>query len=121
MDNRRKIQFYLSPDKIEADKYVCDQLESIPQGDRGRVLRAVTLAGFALQKIEGRIPFLLSELLNENTTREEVIQILKVVLPPDLLSELQTGRKPEVPGEPSRGEIPADKEAETRNNAKKMF
>lgn len=121
MDNRRKILFYLSPDKIEADKYVCDQLDSIPQGDRGRIQRAAMLAGFALQKIDGRIPFLLSELLNGNTSREEVIQILKVVLPADLLSELQTGRKPAAPGDPSRGEIPADKETETRNNAKQMF
>lgn len=121
MDNRRKILFYLSPDKIEADKYVCDQLDSIPQGDRGRIQRAAMLAGFALQKIDGRIPFLLSELLNGNTSREEVIQILKVVLPADLLSDLQNDRKCQVHEKQSHGEIPADNEAATRNNARQMF
>ena len=122
MDNRRKILYYLSPDKLESDKYVCDQLDSIPKGDRGRILRAATLAGFALQKIEGRIPFLLSELLNDSTSKEEIVQLLKVVLPPDLLSTLQTeGSELLLAQGKGKGEIPSDNLETTRNNAKRMF
>lgn len=121
MDNRRKIQFYLSPDKLEADKYVCDQLDSIPQGDRGRIQRAAMLAGFALQKVEGRIPFLLSELLNDKTSREEVVQILRMLLPSDLVSELQKEGKKEISRGQGQGEGAMENTEATRNNAKKMF
>lgn len=77
MDTRRKILFYINPESNQADKYVCDRLDNIPQGDRGRMNRAALLSGYTLQRIDSRLPYLLAELLTENTTTEEICRYFK--------------------------------------------
>lgn len=123
MTDRRKIQYYIFPEKMEADAYVDSVLESIPQGDRGRILRAATLAGFALHKVESRIPYLLAELLNAKTSKGEILQILKAVIPDDMESiipepKAKNSQQPEMP---TGLEKKTDTEEETRLNAKGLF
>ncbi|WP_312836758.1 plasmid partitioning/stability family protein [Pantoea sp.] len=86
MDTRRKILFYINPSSSQADGYVNARLDSVPQGERGKLQRVAMVSGFALQKIDPRIPFLLTELLTENTSAEEILQILKAVLQRDIIA-----------------------------------
>ena len=71
MDTRRKILFYINPANSQADQFASLALDSVVQGERGRLQRASMLAGLALHKIDPRLPFLLSELLTETTTEAE--------------------------------------------------
>lgn len=81
MDARRKIMFYLNPETNIADSIVNETLDSIPQGERGRLNRAALIAGIALYRQDARIPFLISELLNKNTQFADIVQLLKSVYP----------------------------------------
>lgn len=122
MDTRRKIQFYLNPETNQADHCVDKVLDNTPQGDRGRLMRAAMLSGFALHKIDPRIPFLLSELLTEKTTFSETLQVIKAVLPAaqvDKLEEILQTAQPVKTAEQQPTHTGA--ESETRNNARGMF
>lgn len=122
MDTRRKIQFYLNPETNQADSCVDTVLDNTPQGDRGRLQRAAMLSGFALHKIDPRIPFLLSELLTEQTTFTETLQVIKAVLPAaqaDKLEEFLHTAQPVKTVEQQSRQTGA--ESETRNNARGMF
>ncbi|WP_334472309.1 plasmid partitioning/stability family protein [Arsenophonus sp. PmNCSU2021_1] len=55
MDTRRKIQFYINPDRHSADKYVGEVLEKMPQGERGKFMPGAFLSGVALFKQEPRL------------------------------------------------------------------
>ena len=81
MDARRKIMFYLNPETNIADSIVNETLDSIPQGERGRLNRAALIAGIALYRQDARIPFLISELLNKDTQFADIVQLLKSVYP----------------------------------------
>ena len=122
MDTRRKIQFYLNPETNQADRCVDAVLNNTPQGDRGRLQRAAMLSGFALHKIDPRIPFLLSELLTENTTFSETLQVIKAVLPAaqaERLEEIIQTAPPENIAE--KHPLQAGAEDETRSNARGIF
>ncbi|MFS1538089.1 MAG: plasmid partitioning/stability family protein [Candidatus Phlomobacter fragariae] len=80
MDTRRKIQFYINPDRNSADKCAGEVLENIPQGERGKFMRAAFLSGVALFKQEPRLIYMLSELLTEKTTIEEITKVMETVL-----------------------------------------
>lgn len=75
----RKISFYLKPDQVPADKVASDIFDSLPYKERGKAMRAVLLAGIALMKQEQRIPFLIAEFLNENTTINDIKKLIKSV------------------------------------------
>ncbi|GFN47312.1 plasmid stabilization protein [Candidatus Regiella insecticola] len=75
----RKISFYLKPDQVPADKVASDIFDSLPYKERGKAMRAALLAGIALMKQEQRIPFLISEFLNENTTINDIKKLIKSV------------------------------------------
>lgn len=119
MDTRRKIQFYLNPETHEADNYANVVLDQTPQGERGRLMRAAMIGGFALQKLDPRLPFLLTELLNSNTSREEVMQLIRtIVLMPD--SSIVSAVSAAVPPSTAQS-VPAQSGADeelTRNNAR---
>ncbi|WP_063653619.1 plasmid partitioning/stability family protein [Candidatus Arsenophonus triatominarum] len=80
MDTRRKIQFYINPDRNIADKYAGEVLENMPQGERGKFMRAAFLSGVAFFKQEPRLIYMLSELLTEKTTIEEITKVMETVL-----------------------------------------
>lgn len=85
MDTRRKLTYYIHPEDYRGDKLLCDKLSSLEKSEKSRLLRAATIAGFALFRQDDRIPFLLTELLDENTTMAEIMQVIGSVKP-DVLS-----------------------------------
>lgn len=120
-DPRRKILFYLNPESNDAERYVCDEIDRLPQGERGKVWRAALLAGFALRKQDPRLPNMLAEFLNEHTTFDEMITLMQAVFPAEmkrLESHRPAGRPVQPPPETPAQETPAD---ETRDNARTMF
>lgn len=124
MDTRRKITFYLNPETNEADRYVCQKTDDTPQGERGRLWRAALLTGFAFGKQDDRLPFLFSELLNRDTSFDDLLQLLKAVYPQETEALLQ-GRAREVVSatvqSPERKSVPLSSDDETRNNAQTLF
>lgn len=123
MDKRRKISFYLNPESNTADKYVCDEIDKMPQGDRGRHWRAAMLAGFAFRKQDNRLPNLIAELLNENTTFDEIIQLMKAIFPEEMLSLMERQSKAGAISDIKTAVSPSNqtKINETRDNAKNLF
>lgn len=120
MDTRRKITFYLNPENNEADRFVCQQTDDTPQGERGRLWRAALLTGFAFGKQDPRLPFLFSELLNRDTSFDDLLQLLKTVYPRETEALLQGQKKmPLRASEPVPA--PGSSEEETRANARGLF
>lgn len=120
MDTRRKITFYLNPETNEADRFVCQKTDETPQGERGRLWRAALLTGFAFGKQDERLPFLFSELLNGDTSFDDLMQLLKAVYPREVEAlRLQGGiaNNPEATVSPQT----TCADDETRNNAKALF
>lgn len=76
----RKISFYLKPAQIPADKVASDIFDTLPRKERGKAMRAALLTGMALMKQEQRIPFLIAEFLDENTTINDIKKLIKSVL-----------------------------------------
>lgn len=123
-DTRRKITFYLNPETNAADKYVCDEIDRTPQGERGKLWRSALLAGFALRKQDARLPHMLAELLNDATTFDEVILLMKAVFPEEM--EAFGERRPAGQTTTATRAAAARPEQdgaqdETRNNARNMF
>lgn len=117
-DTRRKITFYLNPESNEAERFVCDEIDKVPQGERGRVWRATLLAGFALRKQDPRLANMLAELLNEHTTFEEMVIVMQAVFPEEMKGLVN--RKPA--GQPVTEETAQVRTGnETRENARAMF
>lgn len=79
MDKRRTITFKINPESNVADNVVSTTLDSVPQGERGRLSRAALAAGLALYRQDARLPFLLCELLTHNLSYIEIEQLLKSV------------------------------------------
>lgn len=121
-DTRRKIMFYLNPESSDADRYVCDEIDRMPQGDRGRVWRAALVSGFALRKQDARLPNMLAELLNEHTTFDEMVTVMQAVFPEEmnrLENRTAAGQDRSLP-------VPGKEDTtmtgdETRENAQAMF
>lgn len=121
MDARRKITFYLNPETNDADRFVCQKTDETPQGERGRLWRAALLTGFAFGKQDERLPFLFSELLNKNTSFDDLLQLLKAVYP----RETEALLKGTVSGAERPSSAPesasTSSDEETRANARGLF
>ncbi|EPJ2775205.1 plasmid partitioning/stability family protein [Klebsiella pneumoniae] len=81
MDTRRKLTYYVHPEDSKGDKLLCEKLSSLEKSEKSRLLRAATIAGFALFRQDERIPHLLTALLDENTTMAEIMQVISSVKP----------------------------------------
>lgn len=81
MDTRRKLTYYVHPEDYAGDKLLCDELNSLGKSEKSRLLRAATLAGLALYKQDKRIPYMLSELLSDNTSMDEINKVISSVKP----------------------------------------
>lgn len=81
MDTRRKLTYYIHPEDFKGDKLLCDKLSSLEKSEKSCLLRAATIAGFALFRQDERIPHLLTALLDENTTMAEIMQVISSVKP----------------------------------------
>lgn len=100
-DKRRKITFYLNPETSEADATVSAMLNKLPLGDRGRVNRSMLVAGAALRVLDSRLPDLLTALLREGVSRDELVGCLAQLLPVNVRRDTTT---PEPETEPSADE-----------------
>ncbi len=125
-DKRRKIMFYLNPESGPAERYVCEEIDRISQGERGKVWRATLLAGFALRKQDGRLPHMLAELLTEDTTFEEMILVMQAVFPEEMKSfgerqPLSTRQVSKVLSGQGPSANVSQEQDETRANAQAMF
>nr|WP_318375260.1 plasmid partitioning/stability family protein [Enterobacter sp.] len=123
-DTRRKITFYLNPESSPAERYVCDEIDRMPQGERGRVWRAAMLAGFALRKQDVRLPQLLAELLTQDTTFDEMILVMQAVFPEEMknFGNRRPLPAPEVtPVKDSDNTVQQPVNDEARTNALAMF
>ncbi|QBY46869.1 plasmid partitioning/stability family protein (plasmid) [Arsenophonus nasoniae] len=116
MNTRRKIQFYINPDRHGADKYTAEVLENMPQGERGKFMRAAFLSGVALFKQEPRLIYMLSELLTDKTTLEEITKVMETVLK----NKMSNFHDEHVELE-SLNSIDDLRAFETRKNAKNIF
>ncbi|WP_149543328.1 plasmid partitioning/stability family protein [Serratia marcescens] len=122
MDTRRKIMFYLNPETNEADRFVCQKTDETPQGERGRLWRAALLTGFAFGKQDERLPYLFSELLNDGTSFDDLLQLLRAVYPREVDALLQgQGRGVNEIATSSRTVAAKTGDEETRNNARLIF
>lgn len=122
-DTRRKITFYLNPESNAAERYVCDETDRLPQGERGNVWRAALLSGFALRKQDERLPHLLAAQLNESTTFEEMVLLMQAVFPEEMKTFGNRRTAGQAPSK-TKGSAPAAPVAddnETLNNARAMF
>lgn len=118
MDTRRKIQFYINAQTSPGEAFADELTGKTAQGERGRLWKAAMLSGFALQRIDPRLPHILSELLSEQTTAEEVIKVIQAVSP----KTEQTGpNKEPVPASSPQIQSTPDHDDETRKNALGMF
>lgn len=81
MDKRRKLTYYVHPEDYKGDRLLCEKLGSLEKSEKSRLLRAATIAGYALFMQDERIPHLLTELLDENTTMAEIMQVISSVKP----------------------------------------
>jgi hypothetical protein len=81
MDTRRKLTYYIHPEDFKGDKLLSEKLSSLEKSEKSRLLRAATIAGFALFRQDERIPHLLTALLDENTTIIEIMQVIGSVKP----------------------------------------
>lgn len=86
MDTRRKLTYYIHPEDFKGDKLLSEKLNSLEKSEKSRLLRAATIAGFALFRQDERIPHLLTALLDENTTITEIMQVIGSVKPDALSS-----------------------------------
>ena len=91
MDKRRTITFKINPDSNVADNVVSSTLDSVPQGERGRLSRAALAAGLALYRQDARLPFILCELLTHDLSYSEIEQILKSIQVGERKRETTTG------------------------------
>lgn len=125
MDARRRILFNLTPETSGADNYVCDEIEKVPQGERGKLFRATMLAGFALRKQDPRLPNLLAELLDEKTSFDDIINILRVIYPQQINAMMNSGELSQSNSGISCTDNNPVKEPQpdaiTRDNARKLF
>lgn len=122
-DNRRKITFYLNPESSAAERYVCEETDRLPQGERGNVWRAALLSGFALRKQDKRLPHLLAAQLTDSTTFDEMVLLMQAVFPEEM--KALGSRRPaarDVQEAERHEQVSTDEDDdETRRNAQNMF
>ncbi|RTP91516.1 plasmid partitioning/stability family protein [Enterobacter asburiae] len=79
----RKISFYLKPAHSRADQFADEMLDALPVKARGNASRAAMLAGMALMRQDPRLPHLIAELFDENTTISQIRHLISSIFPDD--------------------------------------
>lgn len=117
MDKRRTITFKINPESNVADNVVSTTLDSVPQGERGRLSRAALAAGLALYRQDARLPFLLCELLTHDLSYTEIEQIVKSLQ----LGEKKGGNGNDTSQDGGAAELTSYTEDKTKNNGRKLM
>ncbi|MFZ5272122.1 plasmid partitioning/stability family protein [Enterobacter asburiae] len=129
----RKISFYLKPAHSRADQLADEMLAALPVKARGNTCRAALLAGMALMRQDPRLPHLIAELFDDNTTIDQIRHLISSIFPDDTSTVVAALRQlfpeasePKVAGTyeivplTSHGH-PKDNSAITRENAGNLF
>lgn len=126
----RKISFYLKPAHSRADQLADEMLNALPVKARGNACRAAMLAGMALMRQDPRLPHLIAEVFDDNTTIDQVRHLISSIFPDDTaavvaairqITSLTENKAPPlqppaiIPGEQD------DNAAVARRNAQNMF
>lgn len=127
----RKISFYLKPAHSRADQLADEMLDALPVKARGNASRAAMLAGMALMRQDPRLPHLIAELFDENTTISQIRHLISSIFPDDTtavvaairqLTATTTQPDPAAAKEPAPAtNEPADNAAVARRNAGNLF
>lgn len=86
----RKISFYLKPAHSRADQLADEMLDALPVKARGNACRAAMLAGMALMRQDPRLPHLIAELFDDNTTISQIRHLISSVFPDDTTAVVAT-------------------------------
>ena len=76
----RRCSFELFPDERTGDKIADELIANEKLKERGRFMRAMLVTGAAFAAIDKRLPLLISELLTENTTLDDINKVISVLL-----------------------------------------
>ncbi|EGT8145561.1 recombinase, partial [Salmonella enterica] len=75
----RRCSFELFPDERTGDKIADELIANEKLKERGRFMRAMLVTGAAFAAIDKRLPLLISELLTENTTLDDINKVISSV------------------------------------------
>lgn len=128
----RRCSFELFPDERTGDKIADELIANEKLNERGRFMRAMLVTGAAFAAIDKRLPLLISELLTENTTLDDINKVISSVIPGAFsvekklleLLEKQSGLHTSVDCSTPLTEQSLsrnDGEDQTRRNAENMF
>lgn len=68
---RKKFTLYLHPEKA-ADFQTLEAIESVPRSERGELFRNAFISGMALHQLDPRLPVLLTAILSEKFSADQV-------------------------------------------------
>lgn len=123
----RKISFYLKPAHSRADQLADEMLDALPAKARGNASRAAMLAGMALMRQDPRLPHLIAELFDDNTTISQIRHLISSIFPDDntaaviALRQLCTQEPIQTRDHPSPISTPMDNSDISRQNASMLF
>ena len=72
---RKKYTLYLHPEKA-ADFQTLEAIESVPRSERGELFRNAFISGMALHQLDPRLPVLLTAILSEEFSADQVVTLL---------------------------------------------
>ena len=72
---RKKFTLYLHPEKA-ADFQTLEAIESVPRSERGELFRNAFISGMALHQLDPRLPVLLTAILSEEFSADQVVTLL---------------------------------------------
>lgn len=132
----------LYPDEKAGDRVALEFINEGMLKERGRIMRAMLLTGAALMQVNNKLPFMIAELFDENTTFTDIQRVISSAIPDayalddammrDVIARLNLVPAA-TPGEagsvsvaevtPAAGEptLKERNEAESRRNADDMF
>ncbi|HCA3439678.1 TPA: plasmid partitioning/stability family protein [Salmonella enterica subsp. salamae serovar 35:g,m,s,t:-] len=74
-DERKKYTLYLHPTE-SCDVLAMNVISTVPRRSRGDLFRNVFIAGLVLQHLDSRLPVLLTSLFCENTSADQVVELI---------------------------------------------
>lgn len=127
----------LYPEEKAGDRIALDFINEGMLKERGRIMRAMLLTGAAMMQANKKLPFMIAELFDENTTFTDIQRVIRSAIPEafgsdedmmrDVLARLSAlpgvthGEKGSVPVSASEPTQEERNQAEARRNASNLF
>lgn len=71
----------LYPEEKAGDKVALDFINEGMLKERGRIMRAMLLTGAAMMQANKKLPFMIAELFDENTTFADIQRVIRSAIP----------------------------------------